>query len=363
MGAVTRWGVVGAGWIARRFVEDLAHCDGAVLAGVASRGGDSARALAGAHGGRAHADVAALLADPDVDAVYVASPNSLHAGHCEAAIRAGKAVLCEKPFAVDAAEAARVVELARREGVFCMEAMWTRFLPPIRDVVREVAAGAVGPVRTVRAELGFPVSYAGAHRFASPELGGGALLDLGVYGVSLAHALLGAPVSVHAGARMEGGVDAHCSALLVYPDAQAVVVASHATELTNTLVIAGEGGRIEVAAPFICGRAAYRTAVVRRPPGDAAADAAAAAGGRVRGLLKATGLWSPARRLGKALRGDGRPAFRNDYPGHGYQFQAEAVGRALAEGRTESPVMPLAETLAVMETLDALRAQALRASV
>ena len=192
-----RWGVVGPGRIAEKVVEDFAVVDGARAVAVASRSLDRAQAFAARHGiERAYGSYAEILADPDVDVLYLATPHPQHHAIALAALRAGKALLVEKAFTATTAGAAEVVDLARETGVFVMEAMWTRFQPAVVALRELVADGAIGEVRSVQADLGVAREYDPADRLFDLALGGGALLDLGVYVVSFAQMLLG-----HAGAR------------------------------------------------------------------------------------------------------------------------------------------------------------------
>lgn len=350
MGTLIRWGILGAGTIARHFASDLDYASNGVLHGVASRTTKSAETLATSLNCKAYPDIKTMLADPDIDAIYIATPNSTHADYSIMALEADKAVLCEKPFCTSVEEAKRVAAVAGSKNLFCMEAMWTRFLPLIQVIRKQVDAGEIGPVRMIRAELGFPFLYEDASRLADP---GGALLDLGVYGVSIAHHILGKPDTISAAATLtDKGVDEHMSALLGYRDAQAIIVASHTSELTNTLVIAGENGRIEIAAPFIQGQQATSTRFTRTKPQKHAASES-----RLKALLQKTGLWPLARKLARSLLGRDGATQTMTYPGHGYQFQAEAVGQALGSGKIESNIMPLDETIAVMETVDAIKSR------
>ena len=355
MTATVRWGVLGTGTIAAKLAADMAHAPSARLAAVASRDPARAAAFAARFGGaRVHETYEALVADPEVDAVYVATPNALHRDHALLAIAAGKPVLVEKPFALDAAEAREIAEAARAAGVFCMEAMWTRFLPVIAEAKRIVDAGGIGRPTLVRAALGFPAPTDPASRFNDPALGGGALLDLGIYGVSMAHLFLGAPTAVHAHL-VPGptGADRQATALLSHDGAAAELAASHDAPLVNTLEIVGTAGRIDVAEPFLQARRArivtFRAPERAEPPRP---DGAAKA------LLKRTGLWPLARAAARAALGRDGKAFTGDFPGEGYQFELEEVARRLAAGETESPAMTLADTVASMETLDRLRAAA-----
>ena len=357
MTATVRWGVLGTGTIAAKLAADMAHAPSARLAAVASRDPARAAVFAARFGGaRVHETYEALVADPEVDAVYVATPNALHRDHALLAIGAGKPVLVEKPFALDAAEAREIAEAARSAGVFCMEAMWTRFLPVIAEAKRIVDAGGIGRPTLVRAALGFPAPTDPASRFNDPALGGGALLDLGIYGVSMAHLFLGAPLAISAHV-IEGlsGIDRQIAALLTYADAAAEVTASHDAPLTNGLEIVGASGRVAVDPPFQQAARA-RVMTFAAPP----AAATPKPDGLAKMALKRTGLWPFARAATRRLLGyDGR-TIRGGFPGEGLQFELEEVARRIAAGEIESPVAPLSDTVAVMETMDRIRAAAVQ---
>ena len=193
-GRPIRWGILGTGRVAGRFAQALRELDDARLLAAGSRRLATAEAFARHHGvERAYGSYAQLAADPDLDIVYVASPHALHREHSLLCLEAGRAVLCEKPFALNATEAREVIASARSRGLFCMEAMWTRFLPAMRRLTELVDAGAIGELRMVTAQLGFPSEPDPSSRLFDPALGGGALLDLGVYPLALASQLLGRP--------------------------------------------------------------------------------------------------------------------------------------------------------------------------
>ncbi|HXY93001.1 MAG TPA: Gfo/Idh/MocA family oxidoreductase, partial [Acidimicrobiia bacterium] len=204
-----RWGIASTGGIAASFTKDLAFVDDAEVVAVASRARKTARRFAAAHGiPRAHDSYEAMAADPNVDVVYVATPHSRHCADTLLFLAAGKHVLCEKPFALNHAQASSMAADARARGLFLMEAMWSRFLPAYVELRRLVAGGAVGEVVLVEGAFGFAVPFDASHRLFAPELGGGALLDVGVYPVQLAHLLLGTPAGVSAVAAMGAtGVD------------------------------------------------------------------------------------------------------------------------------------------------------------
>jgi len=314
-----RWGIAGTGGIAAAFAEDLKLLPDAEIVAVGSRQRASADAFADRFGiAHRHVGYAELAADPDIDAVYVAVP---HTGHCEATLAAvedGKAVLVEKPFALNAAETERMIAAARQAGTFMMEAMWVRFLPHLTLVRELLAEGRIGTVRSVVADRGELLSTDPRHRIRNPELGGGALLDLGIYPVSFASMVTGGrlPERVEAVGRMtDTGVDAHASMLLVYPGgAHGVITTSLDARSANTAAVNGTEGRILVPQPW------GRTSAVELITND--------------GVIRSTTL---------------------PQEGHGLRHQAAEVGRRLRAGETESPVVPLDETLAVMRTLDLVR--------
>jgi predicted dehydrogenase len=311
--AEIRWGIVGPGNIAAKVVEDFDLVDGARVAAVASRSLDRAQAFAERHGvDRAHGSYADIIADPDVDVLYVATPHSQHHAIALAALRAGKALLIEKAFTATTAGATEIVELARESGVFVMEAMWTRFQPAVVALRELVADGAIGEVRSVQADLGGTREYDPTHRLFDMAQGAGALLDLGVYVVSFAQMLLGTPERVTAaGSLAPTGADAEASLLLDHGDGR---TATLMTSLRNALPgqgrVFGTAGWIDVLPRFH-----HPTTIV----------------------LHRTGA-EPETITRRPL-------------GAGYAHELIEVTECLRAGRTESAVMPLADTLAVQTVL------------
>jgi predicted dehydrogenase len=316
-----RFGIVGTGWIASAFTRDLKLLDDAVVSAVGSRSQATADRFGDQHGvGRRHASYADLVADPEVDVVYVATP---HPGHHDAAmlaVEAGKAVLVEKPFMMDAAEAEDLVDAARRKGVFAMEAMWTRFLPHMRAVRDVLAAGTLGDVVTVTADHGQWFVADAEHRVFAPALGGGALLDLGVYPVSLASMVLGAPDVVTArSSKAFTGVDAQTSVILDHPGgAQAVLTTTLLARSPTRAAIVGTEARLEI------------DTVWYQPSS-----------------------FTVISRDEQVLQRYTQHAVGHD----GLRHQAAEVVRCLRAGLTESPILPLDETLSIMRTMDEIRRQ------
>jgi predicted dehydrogenase len=308
-----RWGIVGPGRIAERVTADFAVVDGARPVAVASRSPERARAFADRHGlERAHGSYADIVADPDVDVLYIATPHPQHHPIALAALHAGKALLVEKAFTATTAGATEVIDLARETGIFVMEAMWTRFQPAVVAVRDLVADGAIGEVRSVQADLGVAREYDPADRLFDLALGGGALLDLGVYVVSFAQMLLGDAERVTAaGSLFPSGADAEASLLLDYGDGRS---ASLMTSLRNALPgqarIFGTTGWIDVLPRFHH----PETIVLHRAGAD------------------------PETITRRALGG-------------GYAHELIEVTECVRAGRSESAVMPLADTLAVQALL------------
>ncbi|HEX4288202.1 MAG TPA: Gfo/Idh/MocA family oxidoreductase [Trebonia sp.] len=321
MNSPVRWGILGTGGIAGSFASDLRLTEAGVAVAVGSRSQAAADRFADSYGiANRHDSYESLVADPDVDVIYVATPHPMHRDNAILALRAGKHVLVEKPFTMNAAEAREVVAVARERGLFAMEAMWTRFLPHV-GVIREwLGKGLLGDLVTVTADHGQWFAEDAGFRLFAPELGGGALLDLGVYPVSFASMVLGTPsriVSISDPAFT--GVDAQTSMLFGYDSgAQAVLTCTLRAKSPTRAAIVGTDARIEVDGDFY---APARVSLVPRK-GDPVVVASA-------------------------------------HEGRGLRHQADEVARRLAAGEVESPFMPLDETISIMETMDTVLKQAL----
>jgi predicted dehydrogenase len=247
-----RWGVIGTGGIARTFVGDCTAA-GVVFTAVGSRTQGSADAFAAEYGiPRAHGSYEDLVADDEVDAVYVATPHSRHAEDALLAIAAGKHVLVEKAFTITADEARAVVDAARRADVAVMEAMWTRFLPQMTMIRELVAEGRIGRPRLVEATHHQALPDDPTHRLNDPALGGGAILDLGVYPISFAIDVLGAPTAVAAaGTLSDQGVDTQMGIVMTHEGGtQSTVHFALDVRSPNTASIIGEDGRIDIDATW-----------------------------------------------------------------------------------------------------------------
>jgi predicted dehydrogenase len=355
MTTAVRWGIAGTGSIASLFAEGLADCPGAQLVAVASRSPERAEAFAAQAGvRRAHGSYDSLAHDPEVDIVYVATPNSDHCERAMMMLESGKAVLCEKPFALGADEARRVVELARRKRIFCMEAMWMRFMPAVRELAWRVREGEIGDARAATIELGHPAVFDPAHRVFDPSLGGGALLDLGVYAVSLAHMLFGPPTSVKSQVTFApNGVDDHVSALLGHAGGrQSTIAASLRTRLLNGALVAGTTAWARLHEPLYRPDAITITAAHAATRGKTSRSGVAAMARR--SAVVRTAVFELRSLIPPSLRTRGR-TLRRRFRGNGYCHEAIEAMRCLRAGEPESPMMSLSETLQVMETLDAIR--------
>lgn len=359
--AVFRFAVLGTGAGARAFVLGLRASDRVDVGAVGSRSAGRARQFADALGLRCAAgDHETALAQP-VDAVYIATPPSTHRDLALASLRAGRPVLVEKPFATDAAQAREIVAEADRLGLFCMEALWTRFLPLVREVDSLLAGGAIGEVLGVTGSFGS--ASADAAHLRDPALGGGALLDRGVYPLSFVIRSLGRPVSVAAQAVTgPSGVDEECAAVLRHAGGGlSSVQASFRGELANDLRYTGTHGTLWVRGPVY--RPASASLDRRTPPPAVDTGPAGTAPGAPRGPARTDAGWAHGLRqvaglvLPRAARTRSLPLVR-PYRGNGYHYQAEEVERCVRLGLRESLVMPTDESVAVLETVDQIRTAA-----
>jgi predicted dehydrogenase len=315
-----RWGILATGGIAAAFAADLVDLPDAEIVAVASRSEESAKGFAERFGiPRAYGEWSALAEDEDVDVVYVATPHSAHRAAAGLCLEAGRNVLCEKAFTLNVREAQELVALAKERDAFLMEAMWMYCHPLVRRLKALVDDGAIGEVRSIQADFGLAGPFPPSHRLRDPALGGGALLDLGVYPVSFAHLLLGEPSDIVARAVLsDEGVDLQTGALLSWESGALASV--HCSIHGGTPVAAsvtGSQGRIDI--PH--------------------------------------GFFFPNRFV---LHRDGRdpeevPADPADGPRTSLKHEAAEVMRAMRAGETESPLVPLEGSLAVMRTLDAIR--------
>lgn len=314
-----RWGILATGGIAHAFTADL-RTAGLQVAAVGSRRAESAREFAGAFGiPHAHGSYEDLVADDDVDIVYIASPHSHHRDHALLALQAGKHVLIEKALTLDADQAAEIRQAAAARGLLAMEAMWTRYLPHMVRIRRLIADGALGQVRAVIADHTQSLPLDPHHRLNDLALGGGALLDLGIYPVSFAWDILGPMTQVQAVGRMTD----------TGADAEVAISAAHAGGGVSSLIASMRAAGPDIA--HVLGT-------------DARIDI-----DRV--------WYTPTSFRLTATDGTVLEQFDSDVPGRGMQFQALYAEELLAQGRTDSAVLPLTESVAIMGALDAVRAR------
>lgn len=318
-GPVLRWGVLGPGRIAGDWVTALHTQTDQRVAAVASRDPERGRRFAAQHGIPSTLTAEQLAAAAGIDAVYIAAPHSAHRDLALLAIAGGKHVLVEKPLAVSASQAREIANAARAAGVLAMEAMWSRFLPQHAVIARLLADGELGDVRLVTAELGYRFDPDPASRIFDPALGGGAMLDLGVYPVWFAHAVLGAPHRVTAaGSLAATGVDEQAALILDHDGAQAALAASAVVSMPGHASISGTTARLEFTGPFF-GPSSFRLV----------------GGSDALEWQDASGLsWSD-----------------------GLAYQAAAFAAHVAEGLGDSPLHPLSTSIAVLEVIDQARAQ------
>jgi len=314
-----RWGIMGAGRMAAKFASDLPRVPGARLAAVGSLSMRRAEAVVQPYAGaRAHNSYEALAADPDVDIIYVATRNPQHCPCARLSLDAGKPVLCEKPFSMNTAEARQMIDLARERKLFLMEALWTRFFPAVREMMRLIEDGAIGPTRMINVNFGYAGDPDPKGRLLNPAQGGGTLMDVGVYAIALANMLFGRSRRVSSFASMGAtGVDEALAILMQFAGGQLATCNCSITLHTfKEADIIGATGRIRIHEP----------------------------------------CWKP-HTLSLVYHGKEPRVISHPYPGLGYQFEIAEVMRCLREGLLECPLMPLDDTLAVMEVVDACRSQ------
>ena len=312
------WAILGPGGIARAFAKDLALLEGHSIGAVGSRTLSKAENFAAEFGGKAYGSYEELVSDPSVDGVYVATPHPGHHGNVIMALNAGKPVLCEKPFAVNAQQAQEMVDAASKNQVALMEAMWARFLPHYAKVREIVASGVLGPIQSIHADHGQRLADQGIARLIDPQLAGGALLDLGVYPVSFAHMILGNPTSITSSAVMtDKGVDAQTSMIFSYSNgAQAVLTTTMVEQTPCRAVVAGLNGWLEIDRTF------YNPASMR------------------------------------VVQNDGSVTeYPSSYKGHGLREQAQVFAQLVASGALESEILSWKDTVDIMKSMDTVREQ------
>jgi predicted dehydrogenase len=315
-----RWGILGTGAIAKKFAEALLSLPDAELVAVGSRASDTAESFGKAFSiAHQHADYDKLANNTDVDIIYIATPHPFHMENTLLCLKAGKAILCEKPFAVNAGQAKQMIDTARAEKLFLMEAMWTRFLPLIVKVRQWLEQGLLGPVRLLQADFGFKGNWDPKSRLFNPQLAGGAILDVGVYTLALASMVFTEPPAkitalAHLG---QTGVDEQSAMLLGYSNGQlALLSCAVRAQTPRQAAVIGTKGMLRIHSPFWC----PTTATI-------------------------------------SLEGKDDQTIEMPFKGNGFEYEAKEVMQCLRAGKLQSDIMPLDETLLIMKTMDEIRAQ------
>jgi predicted dehydrogenase len=313
-----RWAILGTGKIADALAQAINAAEESMVAAVGSRELDKAANFADRHDVPArYGSYLEACLDESVDVVYVATTNDLHYENTLAAVGNGKAVLCEKPFALNRRQAKEMLSAARAADVFLMEAMWTRFIPAIDGLLAMVREGALGEVRAVSADFGFVANLEPGSRLIEPRLGGGSLLDLGVYPISLAMMFMGEPIDVSASSHLDNGVDLQTAVALRFPEGRI------ATAFSSFLVDSSTEARVE--------------------------------GTTARARIHSR--FHHSRQFDVIAPDQSVTEHRYPFPGSGYEFEVAEVNRCLISGEKESPRRPLADSLAVISVLDEIRRQ------
>ncbi|HTQ65141.1 MAG TPA: Gfo/Idh/MocA family oxidoreductase [Puia sp.] len=317
------WGILGCGRIARKFAADLKYAENAALIAVGSRSRETAQEFVRDFPVRhMHDSYEALAANPEVDIIYIASPHGLHYEHTMLCLEHKKAVLCEKAFALNSRQAKEMIATAQSKGVFLMEALWTKFMPHYNLVLQLINDGRLGEIQNMLVNFGFIPAPPIPQRLFDPSLGGGSLLDIGIYNVFMAMSVLGKPDIIESSMTpATTGVDEQCAVLFKYQNgAMAQLFASFSSNLATEADISGNKARIRLTSRFY-------------EPGT-------------------TIEFYPGRVDTRQII-----PFHKE-PGFGYQFEARHAGDCLRMGMTESPIMSHQDTLLLMETLDRIRAAA-----
>jgi len=318
-----RWGILGCGRIARKFAADLLLVSDAKLTAVGARHLENAQAFAKEFQvSHIHGSYEELVGDPEVDVIYIASPHALHHEHTLLCLNHKKAVLCEKAFAINLRQVEEMVELSRKNNIFLMEAIWTKFLPHYQKLHELIANGELGEINSILINFGFIPQSPVPPRLFDPSLGGGSLLDIGIYNVFMTLSILGRPDIIEASMTpTPQGVDIQCAMLFKYKNgAMAQLFSSLSSNLPTEADISGSKSRIRLTSRFYAPSASIEL--------------------------------FPGREDSKQLI----PFHKEG--GSGYQYEARHVGDCLRKGLTESPVMSHADSLLLMETLDRIRAVA-----
>lgn len=315
-----RWGILGCGRIARKFATDLSHVKEAKLTAVASRNQATAKQFAKEFGARyAHDNYEALAGNSEVDVIYIATPHSYHHEHALLCIRHNKAVLCEKPFAINSRQSIEMINAARDKKIFLMEALWTKFLPHYKKMQELISKNKLGDIKSVLVNFGFRLNDTAPPRLSNPALGGGTLLDIGIYNVFMALSILGNPDEIEANmSPSKEGIDEQCAVQFIYKNGNmAQLFSSFTTNLPTEVLVNGTKGSLRLTSRF------YES--------------------------------SSRLLLYKTVLDKGKLIKVKKEKGIGYWHEAKHVTDCLRKGLIESPVMTHADTLQLMQTLDEIR--------
>jgi predicted dehydrogenase len=314
------WGIIGCGGIANTFAKGLAKVDSGQLFAVASNSQERANSFASNYQAeKSYNNYQALVTDCDVDAVYIATTHNFHYENAKLCIAHGKHVLCEKPLTVNAKQAAELIELAKANNVFLMEAVWTRFLPAIKKLEKIIADGIIGKVQTLKANFSITGDFPTSHRLLNKDLAGGALLDLGIYPITFAHLVFGIhPLNIQSSAVIgKTGVDESSFYLFDYNNGQRAILSSSFIDYAPTeAVISGTKGFIHI--PDFLAARELNLHIENNVPKKISFE-------------------------------------RSD--DENFMFEIEHANQCIQDGKIESSVFPLTDTLHIMETMDTLREQ------
>ena len=311
------WGIIGPGRIAHKFASDLLLSGNSKLYGVASRNIERAREFGQQYNAVKHyGSYEELAKDPDIDVIYIATPHTFHYENTMMCLQEGKSVLCEKPMGVNTAEVRTMIEEARSRNLFLMEAMWTRFIPGTEKMLELIGSGAIGNISFIRADFGFKAGPDRPERVFNKKLGGGSLMDIGIYPLYLALLLMGVPADVKAVARMyETQVDSYCAMLLDYADnSKAVLESTFEADTPVEAYIYGDKGTIKMHKQF------HHT-----------------------------------KKLSLFQDGKSGKVFDIEYTGNGYYHEIEEVNNCLINGKTESSKLPLSVSLDLITMIDRVK--------
>ena len=322
-----KWGIIATGRIAKLFVDGIKQSSNGELYAVCSRDINKAKSFISENGGvKAYDNEEMLASDKDIDIVYIANPHPFHCKSALICLNAGKAVLCEKSVAMNAADTALLVDTARKNKVYFMEAMWARFNPTTQKLCQLINQEAIGKIKMATIHFGFKAKYDKNNIKFNPDLGGGALLDIGIYSLSFCSMILGTPTRIQSTAHIgETKVDEQCAFLLDYPDGSfATATASLVSKTNQDAWIFGTHGRIHLTSPLHCSKQLRLFTTIDNPANDSAMT-------------------------------EKEEIFNFDFKGNGYHFEAEAVANDILAGKLENELMPLAETLSIAKTMNDAR--------